>query len=324
MGFPIPDSGDVTEDVGVVGGLLTASGDIDYLFFDDSGDWTAETIAGAYGSQLVIDVDGNWIYTATNANAAIQALDDGETLTEVFNVTSTGGASTITITIFGADEPPCFTPGTLIETADGLVQVEKLVKGDLVRTHDNGFQPIRQVLRRVLRRGSVPEFERYLPVLLKQNCLGQGLPFADLLVSPHHRILLGSGRASLLLGEDQVLCSAKFLTNTPGVSVQSVNRIEYIHLVFDRHEIVFSNGVPSESFMPSAENRLLGVLETSAESASDLEEGASATSDAARYVLRGWEAYLLGDPAMPTGMGSRLDTLSATAQTSDLKIDIDA
>jgi VCBS repeat-containing protein len=324
MGFPIPDTGSVTEDVAVVGGLLTASGDIDYLFFDDSGDWTAETVAGAYGSQLVIDVDGNWIYTATNANAAIQALDDGDTLTEVFNVASTGGASTITITIFGADEPPCFTPGTLIETVDGLVAVEKLVKGDLVRTHDNGFQPIRQVLRRVLRRGVVPEFERYLPVLLKQNCLGQGLPFCDLLVSPHHRILLGSGRASLLLGEDQVLCSAKFLTNTPGVSVQTVDRVEYIHLVFARHEIVFSNGVPSESFMPSAQNRLLGGIDTSAESGAIFGDGPNGPTDAARYVLRGWEAYLLGSPASPPEPRSQPNSPSANPQSSDLKIDIDA
>ncbi|MCZ7675314.1 MAG: VCBS domain-containing protein [Roseovarius sp.] len=67
MGFPVPDTGSVTEDDDV-GGVLTVSGDIDYRWFDDTGDWTAETITGAYGSQLVIDEDGNWTYTADNSN----------------------------------------------------------------------------------------------------------------------------------------------------------------------------------------------------------------------------------------------------------------
>ncbi|MEQ9695102.1 VCBS domain-containing protein [Shimia sp. SDUM112013] len=63
-----PDA--VTEDVDVVGGLLTSSGDIDYFLGDDTGEWTAETISGAYGSALEIDADGNWNYTALNDHPA--------------------------------------------------------------------------------------------------------------------------------------------------------------------------------------------------------------------------------------------------------------
>ena len=60
MGFPQPETGSVTEDVGVVGGFLTATGDADFGPFtnNDSGAWTAETLSGAYGSELVIDSDG--------------------------------------------------------------------------------------------------------------------------------------------------------------------------------------------------------------------------------------------------------------------------
>ena len=171
MGFPIPDTGSVTEDDDV-GGLLITTGDIDYLFFDDSGDWTAETITGSYDSQLVIDEDGNWIYTAQNSNSAIQALNDGETLTEVFTVTSTGGTSTITITINGVTDPPCFTTGTLIETPTSARPVEKLRTGDLVLTRGDGAQATRWI--GVSRIGVVegsPFAAKLCPILIRAGAL---------------------------------------------------------------------------------------------------------------------------------------------------------
>ena len=44
MGFPQPDTGAVTEDAGIVGGFLTATGDINFgpFFNNDAGQWTAE------------------------------------------------------------------------------------------------------------------------------------------------------------------------------------------------------------------------------------------------------------------------------------------
>ena len=116
MGFPQPDTGAVTEDAGIVGSFLTATGDINFgpFFNYEAGQWTAETISGVYGSTLVIDDDGVWTYSANNANASIQALNTGETLTVVFIATSTNGTSTITLK--GTDEAPRFVAGTLINT----------------------------------------------------------------------------------------------------------------------------------------------------------------------------------------------------------------
>lgn len=62
-----------------------------------------ETITGTYGS-LVIDVDGNWTYTADNTQAAIQALTAADTLTDTLTVQSADGTTLdIVITIQGVD-----------------------------------------------------------------------------------------------------------------------------------------------------------------------------------------------------------------------------
>jgi VCBS repeat-containing protein len=67
-------------------------------------------ISGDYGS-LDWDSNGNYTYTLSNTNSAIQALDDGETLTETFTYTvddGNGGTDTATlvITINGQNDSP--------------------------------------------------------------------------------------------------------------------------------------------------------------------------------------------------------------------------
>ncbi|MCG6903093.1 MAG: Hint domain-containing protein [Rhodobacter sp.] len=252
MGFPLTDSGDVTEDVGVVGGFLTASGDIDFgpLFNDDAGLWTAETISGAYGSQLVIDADGVWTYTADNADATIQALDTGDSITEVFTVTSTRGTSTITITINGTDEPPCFVSGTLVDTPHGPRPIEDLRAGDAVLTRDNGVQVIRWTGARHIALGGDTETEPLQPIRLRKDCFGPGVPDRDLLLSPMHRVLLRDPIIPLLTGTDEVLCAVRHLVNGQTIVREAVGDVRYHHLLFDDHQVLSTSGCGSESFYP--------------------------------------------------------------------------
>ncbi|MEZ6095180.1 MAG: VCBS domain-containing protein [Pirellulaceae bacterium] len=68
------------------------------------------SVAGSYGS-IVINSDGSYTYTVDNNNAAVEALNNGDTLTETFTYTVTdlaGGTSTtqIIITIDGRDDLP--------------------------------------------------------------------------------------------------------------------------------------------------------------------------------------------------------------------------
>lgn len=302
MGIPVPDTGEVTEDVGVVGGLISTSGDIDYFLTDDTGEWTAETLTGSYGSSLVINADGEWTYTATNDHPAIDALNDGETLTEVFTVTSANGTSTITITINGTTDPPCFVAGTLIDTPFGPRAVETLRAGDLVLTKDQGAKVVRWVGGREILIRDAQSAEMFRPVRVRAGAFGPGLPERDLLVSPMHRLVISNPDVPLLFGESEVLCSAQSLVNGFSILQEQVARVTYVHLLFDSHQVVSSSGCASESFFPGTVglDRLdLGQREELFTLFPELRSLPQSYGRAARRVLRGYEARLLRERFLP-------------------------
>lgn len=73
--------------------------------------------------------------------------------------------------------------------------------------------------------------------------MGAGIPDRDLLVSPQHRVLVRSAIAQRMFGSSEVLVAAKQLLQLPGISLaEDVAGVSYVHLLFDRHEIVVSNG----------------------------------------------------------------------------------
>lgn len=250
MGFPQPDTGSAAEDAGLVGGFLTTSGDINLgpFFNNDAGHWTAQTISGTYGSTLEIDKDGIWRYTADNSHASIQALNAGDSLTEVFTVTSVRGTSTITITIDGADEPPCFVSGTMIDTPYGPRPIETLQAGDQVLTRDNGVQTISWIGSREI--SLAPENDKLRPIRITKGALGPNLPDRDLLLSPKHRLLITDPVLSLVTGCDEVLCAAKNLINGQSIYAECATSVRYHHLLFETHQVLSSSGCCSESFYP--------------------------------------------------------------------------
>ncbi|GKT11387.1 MAG: hypothetical protein ISEC1_P0351 [Thiomicrorhabdus sp.] len=67
-------------------------------------------VEGSYGS-LTLNADGSYEYTLDNTNESVQALDDGESLTEIFSYTITdadgdSSSSRLTITVGGATDTP--------------------------------------------------------------------------------------------------------------------------------------------------------------------------------------------------------------------------
>lgn len=145
---------------------------------------------------------------------------------------------------------PCFTPGTLIRTENGNRPVETLKEGDRIVTRDNGIQTIRWVGHKHLNRKTLKNAPKLRPIFLRKGALGNGLPKRDMMLSPNHRILFANPRTELYLGESEVFVAAKHLIHNRGTKRLDVPEVTYIHFMFDRHEVVMSNGCWSESFQP--------------------------------------------------------------------------
>jgi hypothetical protein len=142
----------------------------------------------------------------------------------------------------------CFTPGTMITTLRGQVDVARIRKGDQVLTRDQGFQPVRWVNTTTLSRDRLTRDPHLRPITLHKDALGPGLPAADLTVSPQHRMVLTGWQVQLQTGETEIFAPAKALLQADRITqAQSARDTTYIHLLFDRHQVIYANGAPSES-----------------------------------------------------------------------------
>ncbi|MDP2495680.1 Hint domain-containing protein [Shimia thalassica] len=148
---------------------------------------------------------------------------------------------------------PCFLSGTKIATKRGEVSVEDLRPGDMVVVRDGGFFPIRWI-------GSFTAdargegFEANAPVCIPRNAMGRGVPARDLFVSPNHRIFMQDASFEMFFSDREVLIPAKHLVGWKGIKqVSFVPRPEYFHILLDKHQIILSDGLLTESFHAAEE-----------------------------------------------------------------------
>lgn len=156
-----------------------------------------------------------------------------------------------------ADENPggviCFTPGTMIKTADGPRDVAALREGDWVQTKDNGLAEILWLGQRYVSGARLMALPALTPVRLRAGSLDKEVPDAGLLVSPDHRMVLKGARALALFNQDEVLVTARDLVNDHSIiRDHAVKSVTYIHMLLPQHEIVFANDVATESFHPAS------------------------------------------------------------------------
>ncbi len=188
--------------------------------------------------------------------------------------------------------PPCFTLGTLILTISGEKPIETLKVGDRVITRDGGSMVLRWIGRRRMTVSAASA-----PIRIKASALGEGVPEREVRVSPLHRVLVRSAMAQMLFGQGEVLVAAKFLVNDNTILRDTNARVvEYIHLMFDNHAVVYTEGLLSESLQvgaaglaalsPEAREELLSIFP---ELAAQEREG----HVAARSTLRAKEAAVL-------------------------------
>ncbi|GLQ34755.1 hypothetical protein GCM10007939_10380 [Amylibacter marinus] len=145
----------------------------------------------------------------------------------------------------------CFTPGTLIDTPRGGIPVEALNVGDFVQTVDNGLQKIRWIGHKKLEGSRLRAQPNLRPVRISAHSFGPGMPRRDMLVSPQHRIMIENTMTQLAFAQMQVLAPAKGLLNETSIQVDwQVDQVEYIHILFDQHQLITSDGLITESFQP--------------------------------------------------------------------------
>lgn len=175
---------------------------------------------------------------------------------------------------FRSDPSPfvsCFGKGTDIATPTGSVPVEALRVGDLVLTRDHGPQPVRWIGSKGLTPCVLFLSPHLRPIRIRKGALGVSCPARDLIVSPQHRVLVRSAIAQKMFGANEVLVAANQLLILDGIDIaDDLVEVEYFHILFDRHEVVVSNGAETESLFtgpealkavsPAARDEILGIF----------------------------------------------------------------
>ena len=178
---------------------------------------------------------GNTLEVSRSGGPAIDLrLDPTQDFSsDLFHVSTSGSTALLT------ESPPCYLAGTLIRTEAGEVPVEQLRVGDRVITRDGSAKPIRWIGHRSYA-GAVPAGLRdVVPVSIEAGALADGVPARELTVSSRHALYL-----------DDVLVPAERLVNGRSIRRRpDIDPIRYFHIELERHDVIFAEGAPAESFV---------------------------------------------------------------------------
>jgi VCBS repeat-containing protein len=282
-------------------GVTTVSGDFDVVnVFNGNSQGEADSYAGSnfdasfnlYASNFTIDGDGIFSFDI-DRQAVFQS---GADQTVSFTITGTSGANsdddTVSVTLL-----VCVAKGTLIETSQGSVAVEDIAIDDQVITRDNGLKTVRWVGCRRLHKPDLMAHPDLRPIRIRAGALGNARPVRDLLVSPQHRILVSDWRTQLFFGQDEVLIPAKALVDQNAITVErNTASVDYYHILFDTHQIIYTDGAETESFHPA--DYTLGAIDTRSRDElfqlfPELSSDLAAYGETISYVARVGEARML-------------------------------
>ena len=222
-------NGTVTTDL-LANDLNNGSGSLTITHINGQAVTAGSSITLATGQTITLNADG----TVTMVN------DDDEGNIN-FTYTISDGTNS-DVGFVNVSSIPCFVAGTMILTPKGEVPVETLKPGDLVMTRDEGAQPLRWIGGR-----TVEAEGDFAPICIRAGTFGD---HRDLHISPLHRVLVRDYASELLFGDSEVLVAAKDLLNSHSVISQPGGMVTYVHLMFDRHQVIYSQGLETESFLP--------------------------------------------------------------------------
>jgi Hint domain len=141
--------------------------------------------------------------------------------------------------------PSCFLRGTRILTPKGEVKVEDLTVGDLVTTIDGTAKAIQWIGSWTLPNTAAERWPgEMLPIKVSRSALDQSIPHTDLFLSPFHSVYI-----------DGLLVPVRNLVNGRSIvhcGALASDTIEYFHVELIRHDVIFSEGAPTETLFVDA------------------------------------------------------------------------
>jgi len=153
--------------------------------------------------------------------------------------------------------------GANVRTPCGPRRIEMVRPGDLIVTRSGGLQPVRLIWKRTVTQDMMRQNPGLAPIRLKSRAVGPMMPQRDLVVAADHRLLIPGYRVQGVPDDTCVLIEARELAGTSDAVYvdRSLETVTYYQMVFDSHKVLAANGLPVESFLPSAP--ALQTLETS-------------------------------------------------------------
>ena len=144
-----------------------------------------------------------------------------------------------------------FSRGTLIATEDGPVAVEDLLPGDRIITRDNGPVPLRWCGATAINYRADAAQAASGSLRLLAHALGDQRPTTDLILHQSARVLVDHAACTLAIGKRAALVPVRALRDSDSViELRPIGAVEFFNLAFDRHEIIFANGVETEGYHP--------------------------------------------------------------------------
>lgn len=142
-----------------------------------------------------------------------------------------------------------FTRGTHITTATGAqVAIEDLVAGDRILTRDDGVQEVRWVGQNTARAVGL-----YAPVRIAAGTFNNE---RELVVSPDHHLFFYERTDARWASRAERRVRARHLINGTSVQAQHGGFVDYFQLLFDRHQIIYAEGIAAESLRINPVTRL--------------------------------------------------------------------
>jgi len=140
-------------------------------------------------------------------------------------------------TLDAVDFTYCYLKDTLILTPEGKKKIQELNINDEILNHDQKSIKIKWIGKQIIN-PVFAKLNKELPIKISANAIDINIPERDLFLSPDHSIFL-----------EGLMINAKALVN--GHTIYQVSEwkddVEYYHIMTENHEIIYSEGVPSET-----------------------------------------------------------------------------